>query len=127
MRRVLLGGIAGAVPGLLIAFVPLVLTSLDVITSDESQIGFIGVPLIFIGVFVGTGIAARNTEHPGRVMLGVGIGFLVGVAGGIVISGVTSTGPLWLVVAPAAMILGGALAARSDQGSDSGQLPAALH
>ena len=127
MRRVLLGGIAGAVPGLLIAFVPLVLTSLDVITSDESQIGFIGVPLIFIGVFVGTGNAARNTEHPGRVMLGVGIGFLVGVAGGIVISGVASTGPLWLVVAPAAMILGGALAARSDQGSDSGQLPAALH
>jgi hypothetical protein len=125
MRRVLLGGIAGAVPGLLIASVPLVLNSLDVITSDESQIGFIGVPLIFIGVFVGTGIGARSSEHPGRVILGVGIGFLVGVVGGIVIGGVASTGPLWLVVVPAAMVLGGALAARGDQDDDSRQLPAA--
>ena len=127
MRRVLLGGIAGAVPGLVVALVPLVLASLDVITSDESQIGFIGVPLIFIGVFFGTWVGARSSSHPGKVMLGVGIGFLVGVVGGIVISGVASTGPLWLVLAPAAMILGGALAARGDTDRDSRQLPAAQH
>jgi uncharacterized protein YqgC (DUF456 family) len=127
MRKVLLGGIAGAVPGLLVALIPLVLSSLDVITSDESQVGFIGVPLFFIGVFVGTLIGARDLPHPGRVMLGVLVGFVVGLAGGIAISGAASAGPLWLFVAPAAMIAGGALGARGDEGSIPPQRPAAQH
>jgi hypothetical protein len=36
MRRVLLGVVVGALPGMLIAFEPLVSASLDVITSDKS-------------------------------------------------------------------------------------------
>jgi hypothetical protein len=42
--------VIGALPGLLIVFVPLVLASLDVITFDQSRIGIIGVPLLFFGV-----------------------------------------------------------------------------
>ena len=127
MRKVLLGGIAGAVPGLLVAVIPLVLSSLDVITSDESQVGFIGVPLLFIGVFVGTLIGARDLPHPGRVMLGVFAGLIVGLAGGIAISGAAATGPLWLIVAPATMIAGGMLGARGDESSNPPQRPAAQH
>lgn len=115
MRRVLLGGIVGALPGLLIALVPLVLTSFDVITSDESQIGFMGVPLVFFGVLVGTGVGARGLTRPGKVTLGVGIGFLVGLAGGIAISTATSVPIVWLIVTPAAMIAGGVLGARQNE------------
>ena len=127
MRKVLLGGIAGAVPGLLVAVIPLVLSSLDVITSDESQVGFIGVPLLFIGVFVGTLIGARDLAHPGRVMLGVIAGFIVGLAGGIAISGAAATGPLWLILAPGTMIAGGMFGARGDESSNPPQKPAAQH
>ena len=127
MRRVLLGGVIGALPGLLIALVPLVLASFDVITSDQSQIGFVGVPLIFFGVLVGTSIGARGSAHPGMVMLGVGIGFVVGLAGGIAIN-VAITVPLaWLFLTPAAMIAGGVLGARRDEHTNPQQLPAAQH
>ena len=115
MRRVLLGGVIGALPGLLIALVPLVLASFDVITSDQSQIGFVGVPLIFFGVLVGTSIGARGSAHPGMVMLGVGIGFVVGLAGGIAINVATAVPLVWLFLAPAAMIAGGVLGERRDE------------
>ena len=127
MRRVFLGGLIGALPGLLIALVPLVMTSLDVITSDQSQIGFIGVPLIFLGVLVGTSIGARGSTHPGKVMLGVGIGFVVGLAGGIALNVATPVPLVSLVLAPAAMIGGGVVGAWLDEHSNPPQLPATQH
>jgi len=127
MRRVFLGGMIGALPGLLIALVPLVLTSLDVITSDQSQIGFIGVPLIFFGVLVGTLIGTRGSTHPGKVMLGVGIGFVVGLAGGIALNAATAVPLVWLFLTPAAMIGGGVLGASRVEHTIPPQLPAAQH
>ena len=125
MRRVFLGGLIGALPGLLVALVPLVLASLDVITSDESQIGFIGVPLVFVGAVVGTLIGARGSSHPGKVMLGVGIGFVVGLAGGIALNLTTSVPLAWLFLVPAATIGGGVLGAWRDEHTNPPQLPAA--
>lgn len=127
MRRVLLGGVIGSLPGLLIALVPLVLASFDVITSDQSQIGFVGVPLVFFGVLVGTSIGALGSAHPGMVMLGVGIGFVVGLAGGIAINVATTVPLAWLFLAPAAMIAGGVLGARRDEHTNPRRLPAAQH
>lgn len=127
MRRVLLGGIIGALPGLLIALVPPVVESLDVITSDQTQIGFMGVPLIFFGVLVGTLIGARGSTHPGKVMLGVGIGFVVGLLGGIAVNTATSVPLLWLFLTPAAMIAGGVLGAQQDEHTTPPKLPAAQY
>jgi hypothetical protein len=125
MRRVFLGGLIGALPGLLIALVPLALTSLDVITSDQSQIGFIGVPLILLGALVGTSIGARGSTHPGKVMLGVGIGFVVGLAGGIALNLTTPVPLAGLFLVPAAMISGGVLGAWRDEHTNPPHLPAA--
>lgn len=51
--RVLLGGLVGLVPGALLMVVPVLLASTDVITSDQSQIGFLGMPLALLGLLVG--------------------------------------------------------------------------
>lgn len=53
------------------------------ISSDASQIGFVGIPLLFIGVIVGLLIGASKTDYSGRVMLGALAGFFVGLAGGV--------------------------------------------
>ena len=109
MRRVFLGGVIGGLPGLLIGLVPLVLLEFDVITSDQSQIGFAGVPLLFIGVFFGAMFGAHGSAHPGKVMLGLGAGFVLGLALGIAIdsalyaAGATIPG-LPLFLPPVAMI-----------------------
>ena len=114
MRSVFLGGVIGGLPGLLIGLVPLVLLEFDVITSDQSQIGFVGIPLLFLGVFFGAMFGAHGLAHPGRVMLGLGVGFVLGLALGIGIdsalyaAGVTVPG-LPLFLPPVAMI-GGATA-----------------
>ena len=125
MRRVFLGGLIGALPGLLIALVPLILASLDVITSDESQIGFIGVPLILVGAFAGTLIGARGSTHSSKVTIGVGLGFVVGLAGGIALNLTTSVPLAWLFLVPAAMIGGGVLGAWRDEQTKPPHLPAA--
>jgi hypothetical protein len=127
MRRVLLGGMIGALLGLLLSLVPLVLASLDVITSDQSQIGFLGIPLIFLGVLIGTLAGARGSPHPGKVMLSVGIGFIVGLAGGIVLNVATQVPLVWLFLAPATMIAGGVLGARRDERPNPSQVHAAQH
>lgn len=125
MRKVALGGVLGGLPGMLVALVPLLLSGLDVISGDTAQIGFIGIPLLFIGVIVGMLIAASGTDYSGRVMLGALGGFVVGIAGGVALGSALSAAgsdvpALWLVIAAAAMIVGGVLGAwRGEHGHAS--------
>lgn len=132
MRRVFLGGVIGGLPGLLISVVPLVLWEFDVITSDQSQIGFAGVPLLFIGVFFGAMFGAYGLAHPGKVMLGLGGGFVLGLAAGIGIdsalyaAGVTVPG-LPLFLPPVAMIGGAVAGAWWDEASSPPHQPMTQH
>ena len=59
---VLAGAAFGVLPGVLIIAVPVLLHSLDVITSDQSQIAFIGMPIGFIGLLVGAAIGATRSR-----------------------------------------------------------------
>ena len=113
MRKVFLGGVIGAIPGLVVALVPLLLHGLGIISADQSQIGFIGVPLLFVGVLVGTMRGAAAVGHSGRVVIGVAIGFAVGLTVGLLIA--TLMPVVWLVTTPAAMIAGGVLGAWSGE------------
>lgn len=75
-----------------------------------------GVPLLFIGVFVGTVIGAANTGHAGKVVLGVAFGFVIGLASGVLshaalLAAGASVAGIWLLLAPVAMIGGGVLGA----------------
>lgn len=61
--RVLLGGLVGAAPGVLLMVVPVALHAADLITADQSQIGFIGMPLALLGLFAGAlagGLSGRT-------------------------------------------------------------------
>jgi hypothetical protein len=44
MRRIIVGGLIGGLPGMLIAQVPVLLHQAGIITADQSQLGFVGVP-----------------------------------------------------------------------------------
>jgi hypothetical protein len=61
LARVLTGALIGALPGVLIMVVPLLLSEMGLITSDQSQIGFIGFPLAPLGLVVGLAIGASTT------------------------------------------------------------------
>jgi hypothetical protein len=117
-RRVARGGSLGALPGLLLAVVPLVLVDLGVLSADQAQIGFIGVPLLVIGTLAGVVAGAVDTGCTGTVLVGAGVGFVVGVAAGM-LAGVglhavgAGFGGVWLVTTPLAMITGAALALRA--------------
>ena len=109
------GGLLGAVPGALIVLVPLVLHGLDVISADQSQIGFAGIPVLLIGTFLGLGLAAGERATP--AVIGAGAGFVAGLAGGVALGQLlrhagSSMGGLWLVLAPIAMIFGAVVAVR---------------
>ena len=116
MRRVLRGGLIGGLPGFLIAFVPLLLHELDVITSDQSQVGFIGVPLLFLGILFGLLWGAAAAGHTGKVMLGAFAGFVAGIVGGLLLEAALEAagfGPVALVMlsAPIGMLAGGVFGA----------------
>lgn len=66
-RRVLLGGLAGVVPGVLLMVVPVALSAADVITSDQSQIGFIGMPVALLGLFGGALAGGLSGQTPPQV------------------------------------------------------------
>ena len=110
MRRVAIGGVLGGLPGLLIALVPLLLHGFGFISSDQSQIGFVGVPLLIIGTIVGTLTAASDSRCRGAALLGVGAGFVVGV---LVNAGLgaarAGTGAIFLFLVPLGMIVGALL------------------
>lgn len=110
--RVFIGGLIGGLPGLVLALTPLLLHEVDVLTADQSQIGFLGVPLLFLGVFVGSVLGAAESGCDRSVALGASIGFVVGLAAGSFIAASASVGVVGLLIAPTAMIAGGALAAR---------------
>jgi len=61
-QSALVGAAIGVLPGVLVVAVPMVLHSLGVITSDQSQIAFIGPLLGFIGLVVGAGIGATRSR-----------------------------------------------------------------
>ena len=79
MRRVLLGGVIGAVPGGLFVLVVFVLEATDVISSDASQIGFLGLPVLFLGTLVGVAAGASGHPHGGMIAVGALLGYTVSV------------------------------------------------
>lgn len=110
MRRVAVGGVLGGLPGLLIAVVPLLLHEFGFISSDQSQIGFVGVPLLIIGTLVGILTAASDSGCSGTVMLGAVAGFFVAVLINAGLSAVGATlGPSFLFLTPLGMIAGALL------------------
>ena len=114
MRRVATGGVLGALPGMLIVLIPLVLHEFGVITADQSQIGFIGVPLLFIGTIVGTLMAASDSGCTGAAILGVVGGFVAGLTAAVLIqTALRAAGAglpvMWLFGTPIGMISGAAL------------------
>ena len=108
--RVAKGGVLGAIPGLLLIGVTVLLAELDVITADQSQIGFLGVPLMILGIFVGTVLGAGG-DHTLPVLGGVGTGLLLGLVMGGTLAANGILPGLWLILVPAAMIAGGAAVA----------------
>lgn len=116
MRRIAIGGVLGAVPGLLFALVPLWLHGFGVISADESQIGFAGVPLLIIGTLIGILSGAAGAGSMAAVVLGIVAGFIAGVAAGVQINaGLQAVGlglpGISLFLAPLGMIGGAVLAA----------------
>lgn len=110
MRRVAIGGVLGGLPGLLIALVPLLLHGFGVISSDQSQIGFVGVPLLIIGTLVGTLTAASDSGCTGTVLLGAVAGFVAAILISTGLSAVGATlGPIFLFLTPLCMIAGALL------------------
>ena len=57
-RRAFVGGLIGIVPGVLVMVVPLVLHAMGIITSDQSQAGFLGIFLIPAGLLAGAAVGA---------------------------------------------------------------------
>ena len=111
IRRVATGGGLGALPGLLIAVVPPLLHDIAVVSSDQAQIGFVGVPLLIIGTFAGTAIAAADRGCGTAALLGSGVGYIVGISIGVMVGTVVvGLAGSWLFVTPIGMIGGAALA-----------------
>mgnify|MGYP001811896987 FL=1 len=132
MRKVFLGGALGGLPGLAISVAPLVLLESDVITSDQSQIGFVGIPLMFLGVFFGAMFGAHGLAHPGKVMLGLGVGFVGGLTVGIgadtaLYSAGVTVPVLFLILPLVAMIGGAVVGAWWDEHSTPPHRPMAQH
>lgn len=128
MRRILLGGIIGGLPGGLIAVVPLALHGMDVITSDQSQIGFIGVPLLFLGVLIGIVVATPDTPHKKMVTTGMVAGGVLGIVGGVALgTALSGVALLWLILAPAGMIGGAVLGEWWGQRAGVPRQPAPHH
>lgn len=104
MRRVLMGGLAGGLPGGLIIGIAALLHSFNVITSDQSQIAFIGVPLLALGLPIGLLSGAAAAGNSQAVLSGMGAGLAAGV--GLAMA-LTSVFPgAWLVLVPALMMAG---------------------
>ena len=65
VRRSVVGLLVGAVPGALVIAVPVALHAMGVITSDESQVAFLGMFLLPVGVLIG-GVVGALSAGPGR-------------------------------------------------------------
>jgi hypothetical protein len=104
MRRVLLGGIFGALPGVLIIGTAAILHSLEMITSDQSQIAFIGVPLLALGLPIGLLSGAAAAHNTQAVLSGMAAGLAVGVALAMALTAVFPAA--WLVLVPVLLLAG---------------------
>lgn len=114
MRRVLLGGFWGALPGAVIIAAAALLHSLGVITSDQSQVAFIGVPLLALGLPIGLLSGAAAAGNSPSVLSGMAVGLAAGVALALALTNVFAGA--WLVVVPALLMAGAAFGAwRHDQ------------
>ena len=109
MRRVLIGGLLGAAPGVLLIAVVGILYETDVITSDQSQIGFVGIPLLFFGLLIGLTAGAAASGATSSVLAWMAVGFAAGVALSVVL-GRAAVGS-WLILVPLFMLGGGVLGA----------------
>lgn len=101
-------GVLGGVPGMLVVAVPVLLTALDLITADQSQIGFLGVPIMVVGIFIGAAVGAGRQDAL-SVTVGVAAGLIVGVAVGGALAANGVLPGLWLLLVPVSMIAGGAI------------------
>ncbi len=116
-RDVSIGAVLGGIPGLVVLLLPILLAELGVISSDQSQVGFLGVPILFLGILVGALGAAARVNSSGAVGLGVALGFGAGLVVGLLLqTGLDAVGltvpAAWLFVAACAMVAGAALGAR---------------
>jgi len=109
-RRVARGAAIGALPGLAFLVVPLVLHEVGAISSDQSQIGFIGLPIMVIGTLLGTAIAASGDGGTAVAMSGCVAGFAVGIAVGAAVAVATGIPGVFLALATLGMITGATLA-----------------
>ena len=109
-RRVARGAVIGALPGLAIAVVPLLLHQFGAISSDQSQIGFVGLPILIVGTLVGAVVAAPGSEGTAVAVLGGIAGFAVGLAAGASVAVVTGVPGVWLALVPLGMIIGATFA-----------------
>lgn len=120
MRGIVKGGVLGALPGLLLCVVPLLLADVDLISGDQAQIGFVGLPILIIGTLLGTSTAASDTGCAGAVLLGNAAGFVVGLGVGLLIDvGLRAAGVglfgVWLFLTPLGMIAGSVFACHHVQ------------
>lgn len=63
LARVLTGALLGSLPGVLLLGVPVLLSEMGVITADQPQVGFLGLPLVPLGLLVGTALGAALPGH----------------------------------------------------------------
>lgn len=61
-RRIVVGGAVGLLPGALVISAALVLHETGVISSDQSQLAFVGVPIGLIGLVIGALFGASGTS-----------------------------------------------------------------
>jgi hypothetical protein len=121
-HRVVRYATIGALPGLLLAVVPLLLHGVGAISSDQSQIGFLGLPVLVVGTVVGAVTAAAGAGSSGAALLGGGAGFVIGTIAGVLVATATGLPGVWLFTTTLGMIAGAALATRMHRRGDHRQL-----
>ena len=109
--RVVRWGVLGALPGLVVIGVTVLLHTADVLTADQSQIGFIGVPMLFVGSVIGLLAGAESSGLTRPVLGGIVIGVVAGALASAALVGLWTGFPFLVVVVPGAMVVGASLAA----------------
>ena len=105
MRRVLIGGVLGGAPGVVIMALGFELVATGVTDLTEAQIGVIGLPMLFLGMIVGMMIGGSFTMDLGMLTCGMSLGFLVGGVLALVID--MAVPGAWRAVMPVSVLAGG--------------------
>lgn len=114
-RRVALAGVLGTLPGFVLVLIPIVLHEMGVISSDQSQIAFSGLPLMIVGAIASTAAIGSNAGVGAVALAGGFGGFAVGLTVGLAVGGVlraVGTGVVgtWLLLTPIGIVVGATLA-----------------